>query len=284
MRLPMLAAFLLLGCLTASSQNQSQPVPGGAPARGTAAGRLPPGRGPDSETRGNGPEFDAVSVKPLGAAMATGGLTVSGLHLSPGRVSGNDQIQNLIMRAYSVETNELVLPDIAGLRLNRYQIDATMPVTTTPDETNLMFRAMLIERFGLRFHRETRKVPVYALVAGAKPKLESVVPEALKERVYDTPFGPHKGCSGAISRDGMYTAYCVTMYEFGLAMSHYLDRKVVDDTGLPGTYAIDLQWDSADPAGLIFAIQKKLGLKLEKRIAAFDMFVVDHIDTRPTPN
>jgi len=59
---------------------------------------------------------------------------------------------------------------------------------------------------------------------------------------------------------------------------------VVDRTGLTGNYAINLQWDQADPLDVIPAIQKQLGLKLEKGKMPYEMFIVDHINPTPTPN
>jgi len=46
-----------------------------------------------------------------------------------------------------------------------------------------MLRSMLAERFGLRFHREPREIPVYVLTTpGGKIQLEMVDPEKAIER------------------------------------------------------------------------------------------------------
>jgi uncharacterized protein (TIGR03435 family) len=274
--------FVGAACLVAFGQMRDQQREGdGSRQRGREAGApkiadLAPGQAEKS------PAFDAVSVKPLGAAA--GGLTSFGLRYSPGHITGNEQIPNLIMRAYSVKRNQLVLPDNVDILVNRYQIDAVMPAGTTSVETDLMLRSMLVERFGLRFHRETRDVAVYALTAGKKVKLEAVDAEGLKDRVFETPIGPRKGCSGSSSRSGSYTAHCATIYEFALAVGRHLDRPVIDQTGLPGTYDIDLQWDPKDQQDLISTIQSRLGLTLEQRRMPFEMFVVDQISVTPSSN
>jgi uncharacterized protein (TIGR03435 family) len=80
------------------------------------------------------------------------------------------------------------------------------------------------------------------------------------------------------------------------ALSQTLNRPVLDQTGLKGTYTFKLAWvdpkprapgsDVADPSELpsIFtALQERLGLKLESRREAVEMLVVDHVE-RPTEN
>jgi uncharacterized protein (TIGR03435 family) len=227
------------------------------------------------------PAFDAVSVKPLGPA-APGALVSYGLRYTPGRIAGNDQIPNLITRAYSLKLLQLVLPGIADIRVNRYQIDAVMPPATTTEEANSMLRTMLVERFGLQFHREMRDTPVYFLTVGAKPKLQSVDPDKLKDRVFDTPVGPRKGCAVSTTGAGEYRNHCGTISSLASVMGQRLDRPVIDQTGLRGTYDIDLLWDPSVPLDLISVVQQQFGLKLEKGKMPFEMFVVDHISLTPT--
>jgi uncharacterized protein (TIGR03435 family) len=73
------------------------------------------------------------------------------------------------------------------------------------------------------------------------------------------------------------------------------DRTVIDRTGLPGRFAVDLQWtpltssanpapsDPADAADLFTAIREQLGLKLEPTTEMMDVIVIDHIEL-PEPN
>jgi uncharacterized protein (TIGR03435 family) len=61
-----------------------------------------------------------------------------------------------------------------------------------------------------------------------------------------------------------------------------LERPVVDQTGLTGSYTIDLEWDRTDPLDVIPAIQRQPGLKLERSKMPYEMFVVDHISPTPT--
>lgn len=229
--------------------------------------------------------FDAVSVKALGPNIQHGpgpGMTL-GLKFTPARVSGKSQIPALLEEAYSIEPLQMELPDNNDLRLNVYEIAAVMPEGTSRETARLMLRSMLVERFGLRFHRETKEIPVYALTAGnGKIKLQSISPEQAKEKKIDTPTGPRGGFQSAGGR-GWYGAISTSVEAFAAQMSTRLDRPVIDQTGLKGQYTIELKWDPSDDASLIAAIQQ-LGLKLERRKMPFEIFIVDHVDLTPTAN
>jgi uncharacterized protein (TIGR03435 family) len=147
-----------------------------------------------------------------------------------------------------------------------------------------MLRRVLAERFGLRFHRESREMPVYALTAAkGSASLQSVDPEKAKEREVDTPFGRQKGVVQMGGR-GLYLATAASMADFADSMSTVLDRPVLDRTGLSGHYAIELRWAPDDPAELIALAQRKLGVKFESRKAPFDILVVDHVEKVPVGN
>jgi uncharacterized protein (TIGR03435 family) len=78
-------------------------------------------------------------------------------------------------------------------------------------------------------------------------------------------------------------------------LSGRVSRPVIDRTGLKGTYDFTLSWtpglsaplpdadvDSAGP-GIIEAVQKQLGLKLEPQRGPVQMLVIDHAE-KPTEN
>lgn len=59
----------------------------------------------------------------------------------------------------------------------RYDVTAKLDPETTPENFRLMLQGLLIERFSIRLHRETRSTPVYLLtVAKNGPKLQPVRP------------------------------------------------------------------------------------------------------------
>jgi uncharacterized protein (TIGR03435 family) len=78
----------------------------------------------------------------------------------------------------------------------------------------------------------------------------------------------------------------------------FLERPVVDMTGLKGTYDIDITWTqdehpgdgravdtASDPGPSIFTVlQDRLGLKLESKPAPIEVLVIDHVEKVPTEN
>ena len=75
---------------------------------------------------------------------------------------------------------------------------------------------------------------------------------------------------------------------------------VVDQTALPGAFEVKLDWardnslpsaapdaapaQPADGPSILEAVQKQLGLKLEKRKGPVDLLVVDHAEKTPVAN
>jgi uncharacterized protein (TIGR03435 family) len=82
---------------------------------------------------------------------------------------------SLLMRAYDVELDQIVGPSwiMENMGPDLYQLDATLPVGTTPAQLQVMLQNVLRQRFHLQIHRETRHFPGYQLVvAGAGPNLK----------------------------------------------------------------------------------------------------------------
>jgi uncharacterized protein (TIGR03435 family) len=72
--------------------------------------------------------------------------------------------------------------------------------------------------------------------------------------------------------------------------SSWIDRPVVDKTGLTGDYDFVLDWtpddvksDELSAPSLFTAVQEQLGLKLEAQTAPREVLVIDHAE-KPTEN
>ena len=80
------------------------------------------------------------------------------------------------MDAYQVRRFQLVgLPDWGDSGKDVYDVAARFPEGRAPslEIARRMLQTLLAERFQLKLHRETRELPVYALVAGkGGPKLK----------------------------------------------------------------------------------------------------------------
>ena len=150
----------------------------------------------------------------------------------------------------------------------------------TKEQSRQMMQALLGERFQLKIHRETREVPVYALVVGRNgPKL--------KETSADEP-GDNFVRGG---RAGMHMeATRGTMEQLARQLSGTAG-PVMDRTGLAGYYAYQLDWTPAtrpsdpesDTPSLFTAVQEQLGLKLETAKGPMEMLIIDRAE-KPTEN
>ena len=81
------------------------------------------------------------------------------------------------------------------------------------------------------------------------------------------------------------------MSNFALNMNWYVDRPIIDQTSLTGSYDFTLKWtfddtaphDTDAPPSLFTAIKEQLGLKLEAVKGPADVLVIDHVE-QPSPN
>jgi uncharacterized protein (TIGR03435 family) len=82
----------------------------------------------------------------------------------------------------------------------------------------------------------------------------------------------------------------VTIVQLSEALEGMLGTAVWDQSGLTGNYYFALRYalesapDDADALPLNAALQKSLGLKLEKHRGPVEMLVVDHIEKTPSEN
>ena len=189
---------------------------------------------------------------------------------------------DLITSAYGVRYEQ-----IAGgpgwMKTSHYDIVAKAEgeAPLTKEESRQMMQALLAERFQLKIHRETREVPVYALVVGKNgPKLK------------ETSAGAPGDNFVLSSRAGMHMeATRGTMEQLARQLSATAGRPVINKTGLTGYYAYQLDWTpgnrpadpESDTPSLFTAIQEQLGLKLETAKGPMEMLIVDRAE-KPTEN
>jgi uncharacterized protein (TIGR03435 family) len=154
--------------------------------------------------------------------------------------------------------------------------DATLP------QEQQIIRQLLLERFRLQFHKEKRELPSYALrVLKEPPKLEVAADPAAQ---------PLEWTQG---EDWIRTENyrSCTMADFLLIKQLFMDRPLVDQTGLSGRYDFKLTYSYGDapstgpdaPPAMFTAIKEQLGLKFEPVKASVDVMVIDHIE-KPTAN
>ncbi len=164
-----------------------------------------------------------------------------------------------------------------------------------------MMQTLLEDRFKLRTHRETKKVPVYELrVAKGGPKLQRAREGSCLILSRDhPPAGLLPRICGGFSGDYMYGT---TMANLCQQLSAVLDRDVIDKTGIEGAFDIHFEGPPAELApsvsadgspapgypgsGLAVRLEgalPKLGLKLDSAESLGEFIVIDHVE-RPDAN
>ena len=270
--------------------------------------------------------FDAASLKvaETGLPIANGALQMKG---GPGtndsgRMSwGRVQLRTLLMKAWEVEDYRIV-----GLPPNRgsgtFAVTATMPPETTKQQFQLMLQNLLIERFQIKLHHETRVYPGYDLVvAPGGAKLKAVDPDAPELWLTGKPeydkdgfmiLPPGHSHAIALGAEGTHANFqSWTLAEFMPFLRGFISDSVgstshvADKTSLTGTYDFRLAFnprnddstvvargesvtvgadDSALP-DLFKALEKQMGLKLVKSKGfPLDTIVIDHAEKIPLEN
>ena len=272
----------------------------GLSAQRTAAPGVAPSAAPAQNDAVSGGAFEVASIKPtpfrdesyfMGYAQGAGNCAF--YKFTP---TGNRFFQSgltlcmLIRMAYDVTDLQIVgLPEWSN-QLKRsawYEVEGRSAGQTplTVEQTRTMLRALLADRFKLVVHREPRGVPVYALVVD-KPG------HKLSTADIDCPVtGP--GARLAVSFPPGTLLSCtpqLTMAQVVFTLNRFVDRPVVDRTGLDGRYALNLKFSGTDPlAGadglpsLFTALREQLGLRLEPQTDSVDALVIDRVEP-PTPN
>lgn len=169
-------------------------------------------------------------------------------------------------------------PDWVASGGDRFTVDAKAddPTKTTEDQLIQMLQALLIERFKLKFHRETKQMPGYALVLAKNgPKLK-----AAKGEDVEFSFGGGKPSPGQPT--------CLTARKWPVSMLATIltqmgPEPVIDHTGLTGEYDFKLCWNDTDGPSHFSALQDQLGLKLESQKVPVSFFIVESAE-KPTGN
>ena len=103
--------------------------------------------------------FEVASVKPISAQAAAGRT----YRAPPGGFTSALPVAMLVPMAYRLDSYRIVgLP--AWTETERDEINAKTPAVRQSGDLWVMLRHLLEDRFSLRVHRETRPMPVYALV------------------------------------------------------------------------------------------------------------------------
>ena len=225
--------------------------------------------------------FDVATVKPVDADAHSGRFfRMEGPHRWK---ATNFTLQALIALAYDLNPRT-ISGGPSWISTQRFVIEAVTPGDVTParPEQMQMLRALLVERFGLKFHRQDKEFAIYSLeVAKGGPKLKPAAKPDEQPQLIGVVYPGHMEVP----------ARGVTMDDFvAMLQRATLDRPTLNRTGLTGKYDFNLVWaqdetqyggevpkapDDAQSPPLFTAMREQLGLQLVPTRGMVSTLVVD---------
>jgi uncharacterized protein (TIGR03435 family) len=196
----------------------------------------------------------------------------------------NVSLRNMLRNIERLQESQLVGgPD--WVATDRWDIVAVADTEVSEAQAVTLLKALLIERFKLKTHTETRDSPIYLLVLA---RADQVLGPELQRSTVDCPTA--QGLCGDSSGPG-------TMRVVGRPIPNTLrmferasGRTVIDRTGLTGAYDFTLRWRpfdapdvNPDLPSLFTAVEEQLGLRLQPDRAPMDVLVIDSAQ-RPVEN
>src|SRR5579871_1142511 len=237
-----------------------------------------------------GPKFEVASLKPSAPGGRGGGIRPQG---GERYVATNAPLGMMITVAWRLK-NEQVIGGPDWLNTAGFDMNAKAEKTASVEELHRMLQNLLAERFKLQFHWEKKELPIYALTVDKGGPQMQPHEAATAGRPWIDRHNPrfwHRIGHGNFA----------PMEYFAWRLGQLLDRPVVDMTNLKGGYDFDLSFTRELPPGIsetaqvngqqidtsgpsIFAaLQKQLGLKLERQKGPVEIMVIDHV-VRPSEN
>jgi uncharacterized protein (TIGR03435 family) len=197
---------------------------------------------------------------------------ISGSRLSLPKIT----LCQLIVMGYGVQSLRIAgapawMTKIEQSNYYDVQIKAEGEEGLTEEQARGLLRTVVADRFHVTLHRNNEALPVYELTVGKSgPKFQET---------------PEEGRS---QRNG------VPIASYIISLSRYVDRPIVDKTGLTGTHyafvldqkelAEDLQKDGIKPVPSVFrVVEEQLGLTLKPAKEPMDVLVIDHAES-PSDN
>ena len=226
--------------------------------------------------------FEVQTVKPTKPDQRGGGIKA----LPGGQeyVADGAPVKLMIALMYKIPMRQIT-GGPEWMDTDRWDVRAKAERPSNLDDLHVMFQNLITDEFGMKFHKEVKEGPVYAL---------TVDKSGLKMKVNEKPQDFQVPVQGGFA--GVTIGKRVPMEYLTWYLGQQLqrdNRPVVDYTGLKGNY--DWTLDFAPelppnfprenlPAGFldrpsIFdAVKQQLGLKLEPQKGPVEYYVIDHIE------
>ncbi len=221
--------------------------------------------------------FDVATIRPSsqGVRFERDGET----EISHGTLRMHDvTLITCIKYAYHVQRAQIV--ELDGMDKQHYDITAKTDASATDERMRQLLQALLVERFGLKFHPGTKDTSAYVLTVGPQGL------KKMKPAAQDGDPWHQNSAMGMVARDW-------TLNDFVTYVSDPLGAPLVDETGLKGKYDFSFDFHAyvdqapeihADPQAVLrMTFEGELGLKMTRRRVTIQTMVIDRA-TLPTEN
>jgi uncharacterized protein (TIGR03435 family) len=266
------------------------------------------------------PAFEVATIRPSGNDTCTScpGVERFLTKRNDTLVAQNMHLRELIAAAYGFGTfdTHLIYGGPGWLDSQMYTIvakretdpkDRQVKEEATYEDMLTRLKALLEYRFNLKVHRESRELPIYALIVGKrglKVKPPSCPdPNSPLEPGQPRPMHCPYGVTAQNGSERTFTGGGITMeYLIASLLSNLMGRTpVVDKTGHTEKFNATVTWipdprlngsdDPSNPsllddragASIFTALEEQLGLKLESTKGPVEVLVIDHVD-KPSSN
>ena len=262
------------------------------------------------------PQFEGADIHPSAPGASMRDNFMQGPFAGGGRFEVRKATMiDLIRLGWSVQPDKIV-GGPSWTATDKFDILAKAPAGASNADLRVMLQNLLAGRFDLKTHKDTKGMPAFALVVapGKKPHLkESDGAGESGCKGQNSASGEGTGRLMMSNADGVvttlsilpgnlvqYVCHNMTMNAFAAGIQGFIGSNVgpnpvTDDTKLPGAWDFDIKFsfnlggplamnNGAERIPFPDALEKQLGLKLEKREVPMPVLVIDSANQTPTPN
>jgi uncharacterized protein (TIGR03435 family) len=196
---------------------------------------------------------------------------------------------DLISLAWNVDSDK-ILGGPNWLDINRFDVSARALAGSSPEQVRLMLQTMLAQRFSLKVHQDTKELPGFVLSAGSgKPKMKPAADAAGSPNCQGQPQAP----SDTVPQQ-VVDCHSISMDDLARLAANVANGSGsgLNKTGIEGKWDFTIKWTppgqlaraGADGISIFDAVDRQLGLKLERARVPQPVIFVDSVNQAPTPN
>jgi uncharacterized protein (TIGR03435 family) len=243
------------------------------------------------------PQFEVASVRRNVSGEQDGSIGA--------QANGRFVVRNVPLRFIIQVVHEMPAFRITGgpgwIDAEHYDIQAKAAEAVPEPQLHAMMRALLADRFKLSMHAETRSVAGFALVR-ARPT--GALGPQLRAHAEPCPPDPEPAqapgpvdaaplCGKMSGSDRLIRMTARPLADLATILARRVGRPVVDRTGLPGLFDVDVRWTADarssaplaqtpaapdDSVSVFTALQEQLGLRLQSERVDTEFLVIDRVE------